>query len=118
MADTSYQSEEGSSGLFSENPPKMVCFQVTVEYNSLFLEEGEINLLETEALSSFPEAMDAAKVIVDTIHQSYNGSQIEEVDPSDLDDDDDTVYIVTDGDSEVIAYIGVIALDYREATIH
>lgn len=121
-----YQFEEDYNVGEPPGPNAKIFFQVVIDYNpdlvkSMISEENVEHIesmgpLESSPLGSYDEADEMVKDTIEQIHLKFPGSSIKELEPEDQEDEYHIYVHSTNGDA--IAKVGVIAIDYTNATIH
>lgn len=126
-----YQFEEEFATPESQEHKAKIFFQVVIDYNLEFIkafadeeqakameqiDPEEAGPLESKPLGTYDEAEELAKDTTNSIHTQFPGSIVKEVEPEDQEDEYHITVYHEEGTT--IARVGVIAIDYTDATIH
>lgn len=108
-----------------ENKAK-VFFQVVVHYNKDLIKEiipkhhadkaESLGTFESIAIGTFNEAEEVVSEMTTKIHSKFPDSKIKDIEPEEQ--EDEYHVWVSNEEGEAIAKLGVVAIDYSEATIH
>ncbi len=103
-----------------------IFFQVVIDYNrdlikSMVPEEHSVKIdsmgpMESNPLSSYDEADEMAKDTIEKIQSKFPGSSVKQLEPEEQ--EDEYHLWISNDEGDHIAKVGVIAIDYSEATIH
>jgi len=107
--------------IFGEVPPPKIYFQVLIDYNPehedvLAVMDGEETYLQSEAIDTFPHAMEMAESAAEDIGKQFGAPTIVKYDLEEA--EDDIYFIIIDRDNEMVASITIEVLDYRREVIH
>lgn len=104
-----------------DEPTKGICFLVHTEFNTNHRQvkarlKDKEQPFEPDSFPTHPAAMDVADEYAAEIQKLFRGSSIFKIEPEMM--EDEFHLIVVDKTNIPIAKIGVVALDYRESTLH
>ena len=106
--------------LLGNDPPEKIFFQVYIKYNP----KNELNnhidrdslVMESDTIANYPKAYEIAEDKAMDIHEKNENSNIVFLDDGEI--YDEYLIVVTDGNGEEIARLGIQGTDYRNNTIH